>query len=501
MLGETTPETEPGAPFGASDQVKLGRRIGSGAHGEVYEATLTESGQRVAVKIRSSDDNDTPGDTLLQGLGASHPNLMQVLGEGVTPAGQPYVVTELVTGGSLAELARRDHPLPVGEVVGIFKALASALDQVHSAGILHRDISPRNVLLRQGGEPVLVDFGLAARLGEVEPRADDALGTRLFAPPEVIAGTGDMRGESDIYSLGATIYFLLAGQAPHQHDGDTALGAAHRALVESPEPIPQLAGTALDRVLGACLSKDPDLRPTAKAIIAALEDGPSEGSGDNAEQIPRWAHLVDLGVGEQVTFGRDMRANVVLADDPYVSRQTFVVASRRGGVLVRNVSSQIVLEATDRVGGGVVIGPGGDALFAQRRIVISFRTPQARYQVTVEHRGQAAPVGARGATPASEAVTVARHPLIFTASERTLLAAYCEPLLLGQANPASHTAAGSRLGVSPLTARNRMVSLVQKVLHELGDDGPVQRRSGKEDLCRLVVAAGTITAADFELLP
>ncbi|HEY0637332.1 MAG TPA: serine/threonine-protein kinase, partial [Pseudonocardiaceae bacterium] len=198
------------------------RRLGQGGFGTVYLARQDHLAREVAVKF---DNRGLPTDRdrqrfLREARAAArlsgHPNVVNVYDAGVTAQGHPYIVMELCTGGSLADVLEREGPLAPARVAELGAQLADALAHAHATGILHRDIKPANVLVNAFGAVKLADFGLAAILdAHAETTVTVGALSPNYAAPEVFAHTAP--GPSgDIYSLGATLYTLAAGRRPRQ---------------------------------------------------------------------------------------------------------------------------------------------------------------------------------------------------------------------------------------------------------------------------------------------
>ncbi len=145
-----------------------------------------------------------------------HPHLVRVT-DFFEEGGNVYLVMNLVEGESLAERIAREGPLPEAEVLIWAGQLLDALAYCHRAGVVHRDVKPQNVILQQDGRAVLVDFGLVKLWDPQDPRTRTAIwgATMEYAPPEQLGlGGGHTDPRSDLYSLGATLYHALTGQAP-----------------------------------------------------------------------------------------------------------------------------------------------------------------------------------------------------------------------------------------------------------------------------------------------
>ncbi|GGP59055.1 serine/threonine-protein kinase [Saccharothrix coeruleofusca] len=233
--------------------------LGQGGFATVYRARQVRLDRDVAVKVnnlvlRSERDRrrflrEAHAAARLSG----HPHVVSVHDAGVTPEGTPYLVMELCTGGSLADLAKREGPLPPERVRRLGVQLADALAAAHAEGVLHRDIKPGNILLDRYGTPKLADFGLAALLdaegGSTVTR--DAL-SPSYAPPEAFA-MAQPTAAADVYALAATLYDLMAGKPPRPVPWPIESFDHLAAVLRS--PVPPVAGVspylhaALERAL------------------------------------------------------------------------------------------------------------------------------------------------------------------------------------------------------------------------------------------------------------
>jgi eukaryotic-like serine/threonine-protein kinase len=255
----------------------LKRRLGGGGMGEVYLAEHRLLKRPCALKLIRPERVRDPEmlarfDREAQATARLvHPNTVEVFDYGRTDDGTFYYVMEYLEGLSLEELVNRHGPLPPARVVHVLRRLCGALHEAHSVGLIHRDIKPGNVLMcRHGGfhgVVKLVDFGLvqtavggpeAARL----THADAILGTPEYMSPEQANGAS-LDARSDLYSLGATAYFLLTGRAPFAGGSVLDVLLAHRR-----QPVPPLAAPApvpadLGAVVHRCLAKDPAARPAS----------------------------------------------------------------------------------------------------------------------------------------------------------------------------------------------------------------------------------------------
>ncbi|RBM14126.1 serine/threonine-protein kinase [Streptomyces sp. PT12] len=275
---------------GESGQVLDGRfelveRLGSGGMGTVWRARDLALQREVAVKqVHPLAPELAPDPTLRERVlrearalaRLNHPHVVTIhhiidVGEGF----YPWLVMELVTGGSLAKVLDNEGSLEPREAARIGRQVLAALRAAHDAGILHRDVKPANVLLRPNGEAVLTDFGIAAlqRTDAVDPAARTApltatgefIGTPDYLAPERIRGVDDSPA-SDLWSLGMMLYVCVEGHNPMRRP--TAL-ATVAAVIDGTVPPPVQAGT-LTPVLKALLVPDPAARPAAERLDVML---------------------------------------------------------------------------------------------------------------------------------------------------------------------------------------------------------------------------------------
>ena len=208
------------------------RRIGEGGMGAVYEAKHALIGKRVAVKVlleKFHAKSDFVARLLQEARLASsigHQNIVDVTDFGTTDDGRSFVVMEFLDGESLADLERREAPLPIERSLRIARQAASALGAAHAKGIFHRDVKPENLYLVRRGDAdfvKVVDFGISKA---VKPGGDDGaeayrlthtgllLGTPLYMSPEQARGDEDLDHRADIWALGVLLYECLTGEVP-----------------------------------------------------------------------------------------------------------------------------------------------------------------------------------------------------------------------------------------------------------------------------------------------
>jgi len=256
---------EPGAAFG---HYRIGRLLGEGGMGAVFDAEDLESGRRVALKVLGHriDSPEARSRFFREGrLAASvnHPNSVYVFGTEEI-AGIPVIAMELVAGGTLQDRVSRCGPLAVGEAVDSMLQVMAGLESAQRAGILHRDIKPSNCFVEADGTVKIGDFGLSiSTLVRTEPTITATgafLGTPAFSSPEQLRGD-ELTVRSDIYSVGVTLYYLLTGHHPFEApDMVRLLATVLERPAESPAKRRPELPAGLCRAVLRCLEKDPDKR-------------------------------------------------------------------------------------------------------------------------------------------------------------------------------------------------------------------------------------------------
>ncbi|MEM0927258.1 MAG: serine/threonine-protein kinase, partial [Planctomycetota bacterium] len=281
--------TTPGGPTRRWQRLKLPatvgdyeliEEVGRGGMGVVFRARQVSLDREVAVKM------------ILRGRLASDADLQRFLAEaaatarlehpGIVPVyevgdfdGRPFFSMQYVEGETLAERTARG-PLPQREAAGILSAVARAVQFAHEQGFVHRDLKPSNILLSRDGQPLITDFGLAKEFKtDVSlTRSGMLVGTPSYMSPEQAGGRRELLGPAtDIYSLGAMLYFTLTGRAPFV--GETPVEMVMLVIEQDPSP-PRALRPSLDRdlemIVIRCLQKPIDLRyPSAGALADDLD--------------------------------------------------------------------------------------------------------------------------------------------------------------------------------------------------------------------------------------
>lgn len=262
-------------------------RIGQGGMGAVYKARHPHLKRDVAIKLLPMSRLGSPDSVLrfqreMEAVGRlDHPNLVRAHDAGEAN-GQHFLVMEFLDGTDLSKLVRAHGPLSVANACEIIHRAAQGLQYAHTQGLIHRDVKPSNLFLTRDGTVKVLDLGLAKFADEVATAGESTgcgqiVGTGDFISPEQGQDTRGADARSDIYSLGCTLYYLLAGKAPfsdanHGTFIQKVMGHAH-------EPVPPIQAVRNDipdrlaQFLGQMLAKDPAQRfQTAVEVAEAMRN-------------------------------------------------------------------------------------------------------------------------------------------------------------------------------------------------------------------------------------
>jgi hypothetical protein len=258
--------------------IDLLAEIGSGGFGTVYRAWQVSVGREVAVKLdqRRIETESVRQDFLREitaaGQVSAHPNIVSVFDGGITADGRPYIVMELCPAGSLWRTVSEHGAMTPEAVIEVGIQIADALAAAHQAGIVHRDVKPGNILITQFGKLALTDFGLASLPATwgVASMTQAAL-TPTYAPPEAFRGAKPSPAW-DVYSLGATLYALLAAKPPRwTQDGPPSLEQLVHMSAEPLPHLPQPPPQPLWDAISWATFPDPAVRaPSAASLRDAL---------------------------------------------------------------------------------------------------------------------------------------------------------------------------------------------------------------------------------------
>lgn len=281
------------------DRYTLLAVLGTGGMATVWRARDEMLGREVAVKVLSPQHAADPEflarfeREARHAAAVSHPRLVTVFDCGVE-SGTPFIVMELVAGRTLRQVLDETGVLPPGQAVTVAAVVCEGLEAAHAAGLVHRDITPANIVLN-GGDVKILDFGIARADGARAATATGTvLGTAAYLSPEQASGQPS-GPQSDLYSLGCVLFEMLAGRPPFT--ADSTVGLAYRQVHDDPGPPSALrpgVPAGLDRVTALLLAKDPAARPPGAAaaraaLLAVLSPAGNGGTAvlDVAPDIPR----------------------------------------------------------------------------------------------------------------------------------------------------------------------------------------------------------------------
>ena len=257
-----------------NERYRLDQRVASGGMADVWSARDEVLQRQVAVKVMRPDPDHEAlfalrfRDEALNSAGLIHANIATLFDYGEDD-GLAYLVMELVDGKPLSQLIREKGPMPAPQVRSIVGQCALALGVAHEAKVVHRDVKPANILVREDGLVKLTDFGIA-RAGDAagHTRAGDLLGTPSYLSPEQALGR-PATGASDLYALGIVAHEMLCGSKPF--DKPTPIATAMSHIHEPPPALPDDVPEDLAGVIDDLLAKDPRDRPeNARAVAIRL---------------------------------------------------------------------------------------------------------------------------------------------------------------------------------------------------------------------------------------
>ena len=296
-----------------NDRYAIEREIGSGGMATVYLARDLKHDREVALKVLRADLSALLGASrFLKEISITakldHPHILTLIDSGEAD-GLLYYVLPLVRGESLRARLEREKQLPIDEALSITRQVASALEYAHQQGVVHRDIKPENILLHEG-EAVVADFGIALALREAGgsrlTETGLSLGTPQYMSPEQATGDRTLDARSDVYSLGAVLYEMLAGEPPVT--GPTVQAVIAKLLTERPTRLRTVRDTipdSIDAAVAKALAKVPaDRFASAADFAAALKTrGSAAAVPAPPRQLSASALLAIAGVGVLAVLG------------------------------------------------------------------------------------------------------------------------------------------------------------------------------------------------------
>ncbi|OMC29774.1 serine/threonine protein kinase, partial [Mycobacterium colombiense] len=278
-MGDTTADSREGTQFGP---YRLRRLVGRGGMGDVYEAEDTVRERIVALKLMSRTlSNDPVFRSRMQReartAGRLHePHVVPIHDFGEID-GQLYVDMRLIDGKDLATMLKRYGPISPPRAIAIIRQIGSALDAAHTAGILHRDVKPENILVSADDFAYLVDFGIASATSDEKlTQFGTTVGTAKYMAPERF-GDSEITAQADIYALACVLYECLTGSPPYTGDQLSVMGAHVHQPIPRPSAARPSIPAAFDGVIARGMAKDPadrfltcgDLSAAAYGALAA----------------------------------------------------------------------------------------------------------------------------------------------------------------------------------------------------------------------------------------
>lgn len=374
-------DSEPAFPRRFGEYELLGE-IAQGGMGVVYRARQPRLNRIVALKMILLGRHATRADIKRfhqEAEAASnlvHPNIIPIYEVGEIE-GQHYFTMHFVEGGNFDERAK-DLRADPRRLAKLMAKVARAIHFAHERGILHRDLKPGNILLDADGQPVVTDFGLAKKFRESSDvtQAGIIIGSPNYMSPEQAGGHAEVTTASDVYSLGALLFFLLAGRAPFE--SDSPMETVNR-LLHDDAPSPMAFNPGLDRDLGTiclkCLEKSPEARYRSaeefaddlerwvrREPIAARPATRLERLVKWSRRHPAWAALTLVSViaaGALIWMDREGRANLAAQRDIAVRQEQEAQKQRALAVTAAEISRANLVRL--QLGTGARLLTEGDA--------------------------------------------------------------------------------------------------------------------------------------------
>ncbi len=330
----------------------LEAEIGRGGMGTIYRARDAALEREVAVKVLSPSDLGTSGRARLvnearASAQLNHPNIVTVYDVGEAD-GAPFIVMELVEGGSL----HARPPASLADLVRLAAQVCTALEHAHDHGIVHRDLKPENILVTPDGKVKLTDFGLALSIASRSTSEGSITGTVFYLAPEQALGQ-PLDGRTDLYALGVILYELSAGRLPFTAEEPLAVVSQH---LYTPAVLPTTYNDdippALERLILKLLSKDPADRPDSAAVarqaLLALDLTPASSTGVGSSSL-----LERIARGRLVGREEELQQARSLWRSAASGQSQVLLISGEPGVGKTRLSRELAAQAA--VAGGTVL--------------------------------------------------------------------------------------------------------------------------------------------------
>jgi len=267
---------------------RLTRQISNGHHTTIWGAEDTMTGKMIAIKLVSRDVNDVRGDEIclrLQRQGrvlkkVHHAGIVRILDVGAVDADTPFLVMEHLEGEDLGQALHAKRRLPLDLALRIGRELAEALEAIHEARIIHRNVSPSNVFLERKGlldddfAVKLIGFGFSKDLGQSDELTTDGrleVGRGEYLSPEQITANDDIDARTDIWSLGLVLFEMITGTLPfHAAPADQLLAQLNKVPVPPPSSKVKGVPPSVDQIVKWCTERDRDKRLRSAAEVQRL---------------------------------------------------------------------------------------------------------------------------------------------------------------------------------------------------------------------------------------
>ncbi len=295
------------------DRYEILEQIGSGGMSDVYKALCHKLNRLVAIKVLKeefSSDSNFVGKFKMEAQSAarlSHPNIVNIY-DVVDEGDLHFIVMELIEGITLKNYIVKKGCLDIKEAIGIAMQVAQGIAAAHEQGIIHRDIKPQNIIIARDGKVKVADFGIA-RAASSQTMSATAVGSvHYISPEQARGGYSDVR--SDIYSLGITLYEMVAGRVPFQGDNTVTVALAHlESVITPPSYFNEMIPVALENIILKSTEKKPEYRySNMYEVISDLRKALVNPNGDFVQNHPPVDDSQTVIIGkpelEQIRSGR-----------------------------------------------------------------------------------------------------------------------------------------------------------------------------------------------------
>ena len=278
-------------------QYKIEKLLGEGGMGSVYLAKHQLLKRPTAIKVIRLDKGASDAQKRFEqevklASQLTNPNTIEIFDYGITQDKQAFCAMEYLNGMNLSDMVKASGVMPPGRVIHIVKQVCGSLLEAHTMGLVHRDIKPQNVMIvNKIGLPDFVkvlDFGLAKPFVQASELDETRVitGTPIYIAPERLKQPGLAEPSSDIYAVGALMYYLVSGMPIFSYSSD--LDLLYQVLNDKPEPLPKEVPETLARLIMFCLEKDPVNRPTSIEEVKLFLDNLSSDFLWSAEDAAQW---------------------------------------------------------------------------------------------------------------------------------------------------------------------------------------------------------------------